>query len=57
MDILYDSEEDERERQRLESRISELQGRNEELQATVEYVQQQKPIKVRSATKGVSLII
>ena len=40
-------EEDERERQRLESRISELQGRNEELQATVEHLQQQKPIKVR----------
>lgn len=49
MDILHHSEEDERERQRLESRISELQGRNEELQATVEHLQQQKPIKVRSA--------
>ena len=42
------SEESERDRQRLESRLSELQGRNEELLATVEHLQQQKPIKVRS---------
>jgi predicted DNA binding CopG/RHH family protein len=46
-EILHDSEEDERERERLESRISELQGKNEELQATLEHLHKQKPIKVR----------
>ena len=34
------------ERQRMEREISDLQGRNEQLLATVESLQHQKPIKV-----------
>ena len=42
----YGLEEQILERQRLESQINELQGRNQWLQATVDTLQQQKPIKV-----------
>ena len=35
-----------RERRRLERRINELKGRNQELQATVEGLKNRKPVKV-----------